>query len=155
MAEVIVFSENPSFKYRDRESKLSREEVEKRELESTTVYVGKLCQDPPTSESQLYSIFSQCGPIKRIIMGVRKESLEPAGFCFIEFCTRESALASIKWMNDSMIDRRKIVVNIDYGFEEGRQYLREKRPINNNRGRRPRSDNWRRRPLQNNYRYDD
>lgn len=132
MAEVIVFSEKPQPKYFDRESKYTREEIEMKEKGSTTVYVGKLNQSPPTTESQIYSTFSQCGPIKRIVMGVRKETYEPAGFCFIEFCTRDAAIAAIKWMNETIFDKRKITVNIDYGFEEGRQYLRNK-PSGNRR----------------------
>ena len=102
MAEVIVFSEKPQPKYFDRESKYTREEIEMKEKGSTTVYVGKLNQSPPTTESQIYSTFSQCGPIKRIVMGVRKETYEPAGFCFIEFCTRDAAIAAIKWMNETL-----------------------------------------------------
>ena len=60
MAEVIVFSEKPQPKYFDRESKYTREEIEMKEKGSTTVYVGKLNQSPPTTESQIYSTFSQC-----------------------------------------------------------------------------------------------
>ncbi|KAH0794318.1 RNA recognition motif domain containing protein [Histomonas meleagridis] len=133
MAEIIVFSEKPPFKYVDRKAQYSPEVIAAKEAVSTTVYVGKLnCRSQnPTTESQLYTIFSQCGPIKRIIMGIKHDTHEFAGFCFIEFCKRESAIAATKWMNDSFIGGHKIVVNIDYGFEEGRQYLRDKPPRRN------------------------
>ena len=133
MAEIIVFSERAPFKYIDRLAQHSQEVLAAKEAVSTTVYVGKLKCRPPNviTESQIYTIFSQCGPIKRIIMGVTHEKHEFAGFCFIEYCKRSSAIAAIKWMNDSLIGGNKIVVNIDYGFEEGRQYLREKPPRRN------------------------
>lgn len=135
MASVIVFSEEPPPKYHDREAKHSPEEIEELESKSSTIYVGKLPNREPNTitEANLYSIFSQCGPIKRIIMGLYREDNSQADFCFIEFFYREDALSAIKWMNKSIILGRSITVNIDYGFEEDRQYRRYPKDSDRNR----------------------
>lgn len=89
---------------------------------SSTVYVGNLsCY---TTEYQLYELFTRCGSIKRIVMGLDKIKKIPCGFCFIEFDDRESAMKSINFLNRTHLDGREIQVDIDAGFEEGRQYGR-------------------------------
>lgn len=119
--------------------------------ESTTVYVGNLSFY--TSESQLYELFSRCGDIKRVIMGLDKFKKTPCGFCFVEYEERESALNCLNTLNHTHLDGRTIKIDIDTGFREGRQFGRgegggqlgdEKRNRNNdggpssgNRGRRP------------------
>jgi len=49
---------------------------------STTLYVGNLSFY--TTEEQIYEIFSKCGEIKRIIMGLDRNTKTPCGFCFVE-----------------------------------------------------------------------
>lgn len=126
MASIIVFSEDAKPKYVDKKSRYTPEELAQMESRSSTVYVGKLANREPyvVSEAQIYTIFSQCGPIKKIIMGIFHEDNSPAGFCFVEYYYREDALAAIKWLKGTQIYSRKIDVDIDYGFEEGRQYRR-------------------------------
>lgn len=90
--------------------------------ESSTVYVGNLsCY---TNEYQLYELFSRCGTIKRIIMGLDKFKKTPCGFCFVEFDERPSALKSIRYLSRTQLDGRQIQVDMDAGFEEGRQFGR-------------------------------
>jgi nuclear cap-binding protein subunit 2 len=49
---------------------------------SSTLYVGNLSFY--TTETQIYELFSRCGDIKRIIMGLNKNTKTPCGFCFVE-----------------------------------------------------------------------
>lgn len=108
--------------YRDKHFKGGEEEWKKKLDRSTTVYVGNLsCY---TNEYQLYELFSRCGSIKRIIMGLDKIKKTPCGFCFVEFDERESVTKSTTFLNRTHLDGREIQVDIDAGFEDGRQYGR-------------------------------
>lgn len=49
---------------------------------STTLYVGNLSYY--TTETQLFEFFSSVGEVKRIIMGLNKQTKTPCGFCFVE-----------------------------------------------------------------------
>lgn len=49
---------------------------------STTVYVGNLSF--VTSDVQVRELFSRCGRIKRVIMGINRVTMTPCGFCFVE-----------------------------------------------------------------------
>lgn len=126
MASLIQFSEGPMPEYHDPQSGLTREEEKILKDRSTTVYVGKFpfVNANAAKESHIYTIFSQCGTIKRVIMGINAKTKEPAGFCFVEFFERSAAVASVKWLKDTRIGGRDIAVDIDRGFEEGRQYGR-------------------------------
>jgi nuclear cap-binding protein subunit 2 len=50
---------------------------------STTLYIGNLSYF--TTETQIYDLFSRCGEVKRIIMGLNKQTKTPCGFCFVEY----------------------------------------------------------------------
>lgn len=50
---------------------------------SSTLYVGNLSFF--TTEEQIYELFSKCGEIKRIIMGLDRFKKTPCGFCFVEY----------------------------------------------------------------------
>jgi nuclear cap-binding protein subunit 2 len=54
---------------------------------STTVYVGLLIYlgnlSIYTPEEYVYELFSKCGEIKMIKMGINKETGTPIGFCFV------------------------------------------------------------------------
>ena len=52
-------------------------------LTSTTLYIGNLSYF--TGETQIYDLFSRCGEVKRIIMGLNKQTKTPCGFCFVEY----------------------------------------------------------------------
>lgn len=112
----------PKRQYRDRQFKGTDADWKKKLDLSTTVYIGNLsCY---TNEYQLYELFSRCGSIKRIIMGLDKIKKTPCGFCFVEFDERDSTMKSIEYLNRTRLDGREIAVDIDAGFEDGRQFGR-------------------------------
>ena len=49
-----------------------------------------------TTEEQLHELFSKCGDIKRIIMGLDKFKRTPCGFCFVEYYSREDAANALR-----------------------------------------------------------
>lgn len=57
-------------------------------------------------------------------MGLNKKTLRPCGFCFVEYFYRDSALKAVSLLNGYLLDKRTIKVDIDTGFEEGRQFGR-------------------------------
>ncbi|KAM0944563.1 putative nuclear cap-binding protein subunit 2 [Dioscorea sansibarensis] len=66
-----------------------------------------------TTEEQVYELFSRGGEIKKISMGLDKNTNTPCGFCFI--------LKILKYVSGTILDDRLIHVNFDWGFEDGRQ----------------------------------
>lgn len=57
-------------------------------------------------------------------MGRNRFTHESCGFCFVEYFDRFNALDAIKYLSATYLDNRIIRCDIDYGFEEGRQYGR-------------------------------
>lgn len=108
--------------YRDKQFLGGEQEWRKKLDNSSTVYVGNLsCY---TNEYQLYELFTRAGSIKRIIMGLDRIKKIPCGFCFVEYDERSSALNCIKYLNRTHLDGRDIQIDMDAGFQEGRQYGR-------------------------------
>ena len=64
---------------------LNSDDYEIRLSASTTLYIGNLSFF--TSEDQIYELFSMCGDVKRVIMGLDKFKKTPCGFCFVEYVT--------------------------------------------------------------------
>lgn len=93
-------------------------------MKSATIYVGKLSFY--TSEEQIYELFSKCGVIKRIIMGLDRFKFTPCGFCFVIYNKPEEALNAVKYLSDTKLDDREITIDLDPGFEDGRQFGRGK-----------------------------
>ncbi|EDO19432.1 hypothetical protein Kpol_1002p79 [Vanderwaltozyma polyspora DSM 70294] len=93
-------------------------------MKSATIYVGNLSFY--TSEEQIYELFSKCGSIKRIIMGLDRFKYTPCGFCFIIYNTPDEALNAVKYLSDTKLDDRTITIDLDPGFEDGRQFGRGK-----------------------------
>ncbi|GJN21565.1 hypothetical protein PR202_gb09052 [Eleusine coracana subsp. coracana] len=75
--------------YRDRRFPGTQEEYEAVLQASTTVYIGNMSFY--TTEEQAYELFSRAGEIKKIIMGLDKNSKTPCGFCFV-LCVLASSL---------------------------------------------------------------
>lgn len=96
--------------------------VEEKLANSKTLYIGNLSFY--TTESKIFNIFSQFGIVSRVIMGLNRNTMEPCGFCFVEYYCRNSAQKAVFYLNNSKIDCRTIRVDWDIGFEEGRQYGR-------------------------------
>uniref|UniRef100_A0A0D9YUV5 RRM domain-containing protein n=1 Tax=Oryza glumipatula TaxID=40148 RepID=A0A0D9YUV5_9ORYZ len=108
--------------YRDRRFTGTQEEYEAALQASVTVYVGNMSFY--TTEEQAYELFSRAGEIRKIIMGLDKNSKTPCGFCFILYYSREDAEDAVKYISGTMLDDRPIRVDFDWGFEEGRQWGR-------------------------------
>ncbi len=62
--------------------------------------------------------------MSRVIIGLDRNNKTPCGFCFVTYHRRCDALAAVKYLNGTKLDNRQLRVDIDYGFEEGRQYGR-------------------------------
>lgn len=62
---------------------LSPEEYQSKLDCSTTLYIGNMSFY--TTEEQLYELFSMCGEVKRVIMGLDRIKKTPCGFCFVEY----------------------------------------------------------------------
>ncbi|KAK4231564.1 hypothetical protein QBC38DRAFT_381517 [Podospora fimiseda] len=101
-----------------------QDEEEERLKNATTLYVGNLSFY--TTEEQIYELFSKCGEIKRLVMGLDRINKTPCGFCFVEYYTHQDALDCMKYIGGTKLDERIIRTDLDLGFEEGRQYGRGK-----------------------------
>lgn len=110
--------------YRDHRDRRDAEQLAQLLGQSTTVYVGNLSFW--TTEEQIYEIFSKCGEIKRIIMGLDRVKKTPCGFCFVEYYTRSDTEDCLKFVNGTKVDERVIRADIDPGFTESRQFGRGK-----------------------------
>ncbi|KAL1542796.1 Nuclear cap-binding protein subunit 2 [Salvia divinorum] len=108
--------------YRDRRFSGTQEEYEEALLTSTTVYVGNMSFY--TTEEQVYELFSRAGEIKKMVMGLDKNSKTPCGFCFVMYYSREDAEDTVKYISGTILDDRPIRVDFDWGFQDGRQWGR-------------------------------
>lgn len=89
---------------------------------SKTVYVGNLSFY--TTEAQIFELCARCGPVKRIVMGLNRNTKTPCGFCFVEYFSAEAALESVARVTGLVLDDRILRAELDFGFREGRQYGR-------------------------------
>ncbi|CAK9309541.1 unnamed protein product [Citrullus colocynthis] len=108
--------------YRDRRFHGTQDEFEVALQTSTTVYVGNMSFY--TTEEQVYELFSRAGEIKKIIMGLDKNSKTPCGFCFVLYYSREDTEDAVKYISGTILDDRPIRVDFDWGFQDGRQWGR-------------------------------
>ncbi|XP_043913342.1 nuclear cap-binding protein subunit 2 [Protopterus annectens] len=111
-------------RYRDQHFRGTRNQQEKYLLYSSTLYIGNLSFY--TTEEQIHELFSKCGDVKRIIMGLDKIKKTPCGFCFVEYYTRQEAEHAMRYINGTRLDDRIIRTDWDAGFKEDRQYGRGK-----------------------------
>lgn len=61
----------------------SRNELERLLHKSCTLYIGNLSFY--TTDLQIYELFSKCGDVKRVIVGLDRFKKTPCGFCFVEY----------------------------------------------------------------------
>ena len=81
---------------------------------SSTVYVGNLSFSVRTSHVR--SHFSQLGRVKNIHMGLDRLKKSPCGFCFVEYYSRQDALAAVSLLSSTTLDGNVIRVELDrYG----------------------------------------
>ncbi|EIN07427.1 RNA-binding domain-containing protein [Punctularia strigosozonata HHB-11173 SS5] len=129
MAHVVTPLDQPS-NYKDSQARLDRQKQNELLSKSTTLYVGNLSFY--TTEEQIYELFSKCasledgGGVKRIIMGLDRNTRTPCGFCFVEFYTHAEALATCRYISGSKLDERIIRCDLDLGYRDGRQFGRGK-----------------------------
>lgn len=96
--------------------------IVKKIKQSSLLYVGNLSFY--TTEEQIYHFFGTIAPIKRVIMGLNRESKTPCGFCFVEYFSHEDACSAVYYLNRLRLDGRNVHVDLDSEFVEGRQYGR-------------------------------
>uniref|UniRef100_A0A0C9QLC9 Nuclear cap-binding protein subunit 2 n=1 Tax=Wollemia nobilis TaxID=56998 RepID=A0A0C9QLC9_9CONI len=113
---------NQLSQYQDRRFSGTMEEYLEALRISCTVYIGNLSFY--TTEEQIYELFSRVGEIKKIIMGLDKNTKTPAGFCFVLYYSREDTEDAVKYISGTILDDRPIRVDFDWGFQEGRQWGR-------------------------------
>ncbi|KAI0079907.1 RNA-binding domain-containing protein [Panus rudis PR-1116 ss-1] len=129
MAHIVSSLDQPS-SYKDSQARVDRQKQNELLAKSTTLYVGNLSFY--TTEEQIYELFSRCtspdegGGIKRIIMGLDRNTRTPCGFCFVEYYTHAEALACLRYISGTKLDERIIRCDLDLGYREGRQFGRGK-----------------------------
>ncbi|XP_062976887.1 nuclear cap-binding protein subunit 2-like [Elgaria multicarinata webbii] len=106
--------------YRDQHFKGDHYLQEKALKYSCLLYVGNLSFY--TTEEQIQELFSKCGDVKRIVMGLDKVKKTPCGFCFVEYYTRAEAEHSVRFINGTRLDDWITRTVWDAGFKEGRQF---------------------------------
>ncbi|KAK3677000.1 nuclear cap binding complex subunit [Recurvomyces mirabilis] len=99
-------------------------DLEEKLSTATTLYIGNLSFY--TTEEQIHHLFSKCGELKRLVMGLDRFTKTPCGFCFVEYYTHSDALDCLKYVGGTKLDERIIRCDLDEGFSEGRQYGRGK-----------------------------
>jgi nuclear cap-binding protein subunit 2 len=90
-------------------------------LASTLVHVSGLSKF--TGENQLHALFSRCGHVLRVIMGLDRQRKTPCGFCFAEYADHESAVRAVAFLHETRVDDRPIAVRLDCCYEEERRWL--------------------------------
>lgn len=60
-------------------------------------------------------------------MGLDRNSKTPCGFCFVEFFSSSDAANAKRELDYLKLDERHIRLDLDSGFEPGRQYGRGRR----------------------------
>lgn len=129
MSHVVQPLDQPS-NYKDSQARMDRNRQQDALSKSTTLYIGNLSFY--TTEEQIYEIFSKCasteegGGIKRIIMGLDRNTRTPCGFCFVEYYTHAEALACMRYISGTKLDERIVRCDLDLGYKEGRQFGRGK-----------------------------
>ena len=119
----LLKSLEPLSQYKDRKFDGSLEEYVACLRRSTTVYVGNLAFH--TTEEQIHELFSKCGPLNRIIMGLDKNQKTPCGFCFVEYGCRRDTEECVKYLNGARLDERDVRIDFDwYACCRGSQRLR-------------------------------
>uniref|UniRef100_A0A7S0F7U9 Nuclear cap-binding protein subunit 2 n=1 Tax=Pseudo-nitzschia arenysensis TaxID=697910 RepID=A0A7S0F7U9_9STRA len=155
-AAELLFANSTEDKklYWDRSHYDSPESQMKALSKSSTVYIGNMAFS--TRSYNVHSHFSQIGPVRRVVMGMDRFQKTPCGFGFVEYAHRADALLAIADLTSTMLDGRAIRVELDAGFQPGRQYGRgqsggqvrdDKRrgridPARNNPNKRQKTLNW-------------
>ena len=116
----FLFDQTPQSDYVDRKVRLALATEEEylairsaQLAASTTVYLGNLSFY--TSEAQIKAHMGSVGPIRDIVMGLNSQNLQPCGFCFVEYVSKDAAAAAVAYLHLSRLDDRVIRVTWDVG----------------------------------------
>mmetsp|Transcript_36437 Transcript_36437/g.104940 ORF Transcript_36437/g.104940 Transcript_36437/m.104940 type:complete len:325 (-) Transcript_36437:9-983(-) len=112
----------PQTQYIDKKSGFTKEKWLEAIKVSRTLYVGNLSFF--TTEEQIHELFSRCGEVKRVVMGLNRYKKSPCGFCFVEYFTHEQAAQAVNLLNKTTFDDRLVRVDWDAGISDGRQFGR-------------------------------
>lgn len=121
-AELLFANDNEQSMYWDRSHYDSPESQMKALAKSSTLYIGNLAFS--TRSSHIRSHFGQIGTVKEVHMGLDRFRKTPCGFCFVVYQDREDALQAVAYLSGTKLDGRVIRVELDAGFQPGRQYGR-------------------------------
>jgi nuclear cap-binding protein subunit 2 len=119
---LFVNDDNRKKLYWDRSHYASPEDQMKALAKSSSLYIGNLAFS--TRSRQIRAHFSQLGPVQSIHMGLDRLKKTPCGFCFVEYIERKDALAAVACLSGTKLDGKVIRVELDAGFQAGRQYGR-------------------------------
>ncbi|KAH9386354.1 nuclear cap-binding protein subunit 2 [Nematocida major] len=108
--------------YIDRKYTGTEDDYFKELLTSGTIYVGNLSRN--TTEAQLHMLFSQCGKIRRISMGLDAKRFVPCGFAFVQYYDVNAPMLARKFFSKYVLDQSTIYIDLDSGFSENRQFGR-------------------------------
>lgn len=89
---------------------------------SKTLYVGNLSFS--TRSQHVRALFSELGTVKAVHMGLDRFRKIPCGFCFVEYARRQDALLAVANISGTKLNGKVIRVELDAGFQPGRQYGR-------------------------------
>jgi nuclear cap-binding protein subunit 2 len=89
---------------------------------SSSLYVGNLSFTCRTIHVRTH--FEQLGPVKDVIMGLDRNKKTPCGFCFVEYYDRRIALQAVSLLTGTKLDGNIIRVELDAGYQKGREYGR-------------------------------
>ena len=112
----------PQKQYIDRSFPGSEADYRRLLEESRTLYIGNVSFS--TSEEQLYAVAAAAGDVARVIMGLNARTFEPAGFAFIEFFDRQSALVAELFLNKCRLAGRVVKAEFSTPFTPDRQFGR-------------------------------
>ena len=90
--------------------------------QSATLYVGNL--NFSTRQVHLRNHFESLGRVERVILGLDRLKKTPCGFAFVQYAERRHALQSVRLLSGTKLDGKLIRVELDAGFQPGRQYGR-------------------------------
>lgn len=100
----------------------TREEYFNALEQSATLYVTNIGME--MREEQLWALFKLCGGVRRVIRGVNGSRLTPCDFAFIEYYEPEHARSALMLFRDMEFNGRRLKLDKDIGFSEGRQFGR-------------------------------
>eukprot|EP00545_Synedropsis_sp_CCMP1620_P008251 CAMPEP_0119024236 /NCGR_PEP_ID=MMETSP1176-20130426/31503_1 /TAXON_ID=265551 /ORGANISM="Synedropsis recta cf, Strain CCMP1620" /LENGTH=207 /DNA_ID=CAMNT_0006979473 /DNA_START=44 /DNA_END=664 /DNA_ORIENTATION=+ len=120
--ELLFANDSEKKLYWDRSHYDSPESQMRALAQSKTLYVGNLAFS--TRSNNILSHFSLIGHVRKIHMGLDRFRKTPCGFCFVEYYRRQDALQAVAHLTETKLDNRVIRVELDAGFQPGRQYGR-------------------------------